>query len=184
MTYLHSSVQTPTRSALKQMLREFPAQHFLTLAFHEEQINMRRATAKISKWHHHVMHRLFRRHCFKLPVDQTIEFLLLPEADLANLHFHGLIRVPPTHLTYFERYALPHWKDVAYKGTIDFQLIRPTDADRERVLDYITKGTHAVEIMHSSMLYLPTAAAATGKTKPHLIDKFPIDQSRIEQGPT
>ena len=160
MTYLHSSIQTPMRTALKLMLREFKATHILTLAFHEH-INMKRATAKISRWHRNVMHRLFRRHCFEIPVGHTIEFLLLPEAGLANLHFHGVIRVPPTHLDYFERYALPHWRRVANKGTIDFQPIRPTDAERNEWFDYITKGTLAAEILHSSMLIDPDEQPVT-----------------------
>ena len=137
------------------MLKEFKATHILTLAFHEQQINMDRAKAKISRWHHHAIHRLFGRRCFQLPADQTIEFLLLSEAGNANLHFHGLIRVPPTHLAYFESYALPHWKRVAYKGTIDFQLLRPTNKERDEWFDYITKSTLAVEILHSSMLIEP-----------------------------
>jgi hypothetical protein len=151
MTHLHSPVQTPMRTGLKQMLREFEATHILTLAFHE-QINMLRATAKISRWHRHVMHRLFGNRCLEIPADQTIKFLLLPEAETANLHFHGLIRVPATHLAYFERYALPHWKRVAYKGTIDFQPIRPTAEERDEWFTYITKGTLAVDMLHSSML--------------------------------
>ena len=151
MTYLHSSVQTPMRIALKQMLGNFNATHILTLAFHE-QINMARATAKISRWHNHSMHRLFGRRCFQLPNEQTIEFLLLPEAGNANLHFHGLIRVPSSHVAYFERFALPRWKRVAYKGTIDFQPIRPTADERDQWFNYITKSTLASEILHSSML--------------------------------
>lgn len=139
------------RIALKQMLANFDATHILTLAFHE-QINMARATAKISRWHHHAMHRLFGRRCFQLPADQTIEFLLLPEAGNANLHFHGLIRVPPSHLARFESYALPHWKRIAHKGTHDFQLIRPTDTERDKCFNYITKSTLAEEVLHSSML--------------------------------
>lgn len=151
MTYLHSSIQTPMRIALKQMLADFDATHILTLAFHE-QINMARATAKISTWHHHAMHRLFGRRCFQLPANQTIEFLLLPEAGNANLHYHGLIRVPPSHLTRFESYALPHWRRVAQKGTHDFQPIRQTDDEREQWFNYITKGTLANHVLHSSML--------------------------------
>ena len=164
MTYLHSSVQTPIRSALKQMLKEFKATHILTLAFHEPQINLDRAKAKISRWHHHAMHRLFGRRCFQLPADQTIEFWLLPEAGNANLHFHGLIRVPPTHLAYFERFALPRWKRVAYKGTIDFQPLRPTAEERDQWFNYITKSTLAVDILHSSMLFDPDFKPESRKT--------------------
>jgi hypothetical protein len=133
------------------MLCDFDATHILTLAFHE-QINMARATAKISRWHNHAMRRLFGRRCFQLPAEQTIKFMLLPEAGNANLHFHGLIRVPPSHLAYFERFAIPRWKRVAYKGTIDFQPIRGTDEERDQWFNYITKGTLAREVLHSSML--------------------------------
>ena len=155
MTHLHSSVQTPMRIALKQMLGNFDATHILTLAFHE-QINMTRATAKISKWLHHSMQRLFGRRCFQLPADQTIEFLLLPEAGTANLHFHGLIRVPPDHLARFESYALPHWRRLAQKGTLDFRPLRPTDDERDEWYDYVTKSRLAEEILHSSMLTDPS----------------------------
>jgi hypothetical protein len=151
MTYLHSSVETPMRAALKHMLREFDATHTLTLAFHE-QINMSRATAKISRWHRNTMHRLFGRRCFQISVSQTIEFLLLPEAGCANLHFHGLIRIPPTHFAYFERLALQGWKRVAHKGTIHFQPLRPTAEERDAWFTYITKSELAKEILLSSML--------------------------------
>jgi hypothetical protein len=98
------------------------------------------------------MRRLFGRRCFQLPAEQTIKFMLLPEAGNANLHFHGLIRVPPSHLAYFERFAIPRWKRVAYKGTIDFQPIRGTDEERDQWFNYITKGTLAREVLDSSML--------------------------------
>ena len=171
MTYLHSSVDTPMRSAMKQMLREFNASHVFTLAFHEP-TNMKNATTKIDKWYRHVMHRLFGRRCFELPTSQTIEFLLLPEQGTANLHFHGLIRVPTDHISYFERYAIPHWRDIAKKGTHDF---RPINLEKyETYLDYITKGTHATDagdgILHSSMLHhfdatpMPLIAVSCGPT--------------------
>ena len=154
MTYLHSSVDTPMRSAMKQMLREFNASHVFTLAFHEL-INMPNATAKISRWYRNVMHRLFGRRCFQLSPSQSIEFLLLPEGGTAALHFHGLIRVPPEKLAYFERYAIPHWKNIAQKGTLDFRLV---DQDKyEGYLPYITAGCEIPEyrgsILHSSMLH-------------------------------
>lgn len=154
MTFLHSSVNTQLRSAMKEMLREFTASHVFTLAFHEH-ISLDRATKKLSKWYSNVMQRLFRRHCFQLPVSQTIEFWLLPERGNANLHFHGLIRVPNDRLAYFESYALPHWRDIAQKGTHDFRPIKPDEYERN--LGYITKGTHATDIeisvLHSSMLH-------------------------------
>ena len=43
MTYLHSSVNTPMRDALKQMLRDFPAKYHLNLAFHQR-INLEAVT--------------------------------------------------------------------------------------------------------------------------------------------
>lgn len=98
------------------------------------------------------MHRLFGRRCFQLPAKQTIEFLLLPEAGNANLHFHGLIRVPPSHLARFESYALPHWKRIAQKGTHDFQPIRQADDERDQWFNYITKSTLAETVLHSSMV--------------------------------
>jgi len=152
MTHLHSSVQTKKRIGLKEMLCKIEATHILTLAFHE-QINMDRATGKISRWHKDTMHRVFGRRCFELPAEQTIEFLLLPEAGHANLHFHGVIRVPPTHLARFENYALPHWKRIAQKGTHDFQLIRQTDDERDQWFNYITKSTLAETVFHSSMVH-------------------------------
>ena len=158
MTHLHSSIQTPMRIALKQMLRNFDATHILTLAFHE-QINMARATAKISTWHHHAMHRLFGRRCFQLPANETIEFLLLPEAGNADLHFHGLIRIPPSHLARFESYALPHWRRIAQKGTHDFQPIRQTDDEREQWFNYITKSTLSDQVLHSSMRPSPSLSS-------------------------
>ena len=156
MTYYHSSVNTPMRTALKQMLREFPAQHHLTLTFNQH-TNMKSATATITNWHRHMSRRLFGRHYLDLPADQRIEFLLLPEADLANLHFHGLIRVPQTHQAYFERIASTRWKRVAPKGTLLFAPIGPTNDDRERWFTYTTKGTLAAEVLLSSMLMEPPA---------------------------
>jgi hypothetical protein len=151
MNHLHSSVQSKTRIGLKDMLCKINATHILTLAFHEP-INMARATAKISRWHKNAMHRLFGRRCFELPADQTIKFLLLPEAGNAYLHFHGVIRVPPTHLARFEHYALPHWKRIAPRGTHDFQPIRATDDERDQWYNYITKSTLAKEVLHSAFL--------------------------------
>lgn len=154
MSYLHSSVNTKKRDGLKLMLREFPAQHHLTLAFHQ-QINLQSATARIAKWYQHISRRLFGRNYLDLPADQRIEFLLLPEAELANLHWHGVIRVPQTHLEYFERIAPARWKKIAPKGTFYFAPIGPTTEDRERWFTYITKGNLAVELLHSSMLIEP-----------------------------
>ena len=110
------------------------------------------------------------RRCFQLPATQTIEFLFLPEAGNANLHFHGLIRVPPSHLARFESYALPHWKRVAQKGTHDFQPIRQTDDEREKWFNYITKSTLANQVLHSSML---TGYQVLIPTKPS-VAKFQI----------
>lgn len=161
MSYYHSTVTTPMRTALTQMLQEFDATHILTLAFHEH-INMARAINKIAKWHHQIMRRLFGRGSLTLPSTDAIEFLLLPEAGSANLHFHGLVRVPPSHLDYFQRIAAPRWKRAAAKGTIDFQPLR--HEDRDRWCTYITKGSLASEVLHSSML-LPTCASdGIGKT--------------------
>ena len=130
---LHSSVNTPMRLALKKMLGEFQASHFLTLAFHDEHINMVRATKKVAKWHDQMMRRLFGRSCFQLPPSEVIEFLLLPEAGNANLHFHGLIRVPPTHRAYFERIAATRWKSIAKKGDFDLRLLLPEKRERLQV---------------------------------------------------
>lgn len=155
MSNLPNSVNTPMRDALKQMLREFPAQHHLTLATHQPQINLLSATKKVKQWYHHMSRRLFGRHYRDLPADQRIEFLLLPEGGLANLHFHGLIRVPQTHQDYFERIASTRWKRIAHKGTLFFAPIGLTTEDRERWFTYITKGTLAEEVLHSSMLIDP-----------------------------
>ena len=152
---LHSTAITPMRTALKLMLREFPAQHHLTLAFHE-QINMERATKKVKHWLHHMSRRLFGRHYFDLPADQRIEFLLLPEADFANLHFHGLIRVPQTHQAYFERIASTRWKRVAPKGTLFFAPLDPIKGP-EGWFTYITADDLASEVLLSSMLMEPPA---------------------------
>lgn len=169
MTSLHSSVDTPMRTDLKKMLTKFDATHIVTLAFHEH-LNMVRATAKISTWHDHVMHRLFGRRCFQLPVEQTIKFLLLPEAGNANLHFHGLIRVPPSHLARFESYALPHWRRIAKKGTIDFQLLITEKRDAWHT--YITKGHLAPQVLHSSLLRDTYAAPVLPKSELPPPNKF------------
>ena len=154
MASYHSSVETRERVALKQMLREFPAQHVLTLAFHE-QIDMRRATEKVAKWYRRLLRRLFGRQYFELPPDQRLEFLLLPEAGGANLHFHGLTRIPESHVAYFERIAVDQWKCITPRGTGSLDVLRPTAAEREEWYSYITKGSLAVEVLHSSMLALP-----------------------------
>ena len=167
MSYLHSSVNTPTRDGLKKMLREFPAKHNLTLAFHQ-QINMENATKKIKNWLYHMSRSLFGRHFRDLPADQRINFLLLPEAGHANLHFHGLIRLPETHQQYFERIAQHRWKRVALKGTLHFAPIEPTTEDRERWFTYITKGTLAIEVLLSSMLIEPPAKPEPKKTTHHI----------------
>jgi hypothetical protein len=132
------------------MFQGFDASHVLTLAFHEH-ITPHGAKAKLKKWYFHVMRRLFGRRCFELPAHQTIEFQVLPEAENVNLHFHGVIRVPPNHVSYFESYALPHWKRIAHKSTIDFRPIRP--ADCERYFNYVTKERLPGDIWHSSMLH-------------------------------
>ncbi len=190
MTHLHSSIDTPLRSDTKQMLREFNASHVFTLAFHE-QINMSNATAKIKRWYRDVMHRLYGRRCFQLHRSQSIEFLLLPEGGTAALHFHGLIRVPPEKLAYFERYALPHWKVIAQKGTLDF---RPIDRDRcEGYFSYITKGVEAPEfeesILHSLMTHVfHIKASESGSTENrHSSSAFtyPVDVEALhEPAPT
>lgn len=179
MTYLHSSVHTEMRSAMKQMLRELNASHVFTLAFHE-QINMYDATEKIKRWYRDVMHRLYGRRCFQLHSGQSIEYRLLPEGGAAALHFHGLIRVPPEKLAYFERYALPHWKVVAHKGTHDF---RPVDRDRyEEYLSYVTKGAEAPgfrgSILLSSMAHnFDVKAPESGSTEScqsNLVSTYPV----------
>ncbi|MBK6927621.1 MAG: hypothetical protein IPH15_08745 [Comamonadaceae bacterium] len=147
MTYLHSSVNTPMRDALKQMLRDFPAKYNLNLVFHQR-INLEAANKKVKHWHRHMSRRLFGRNFRKLPADQRIEFLLLPERGLANLHYHGLIRLPETHVAFFERIALTRWRHVAFKGTLHFAPL----SDPEGWFTYITKGAHAVEFLDSSMV--------------------------------
>ena len=163
MTCYHSTVNTPLRNSLKQMLREFDASHIITLAFHE-QINISKATWKIGGWHRQVMTRLFRRSFYDRSRNESIEFLLLPEAGGANLHFHGVIRVPETHSAYFERYALPRWRHFAKKGTHDFQPMRKSPEEREEWYSYITKGSLAAEVLHSSMLLEPEAYRVQTKT--------------------
>ena len=172
MTCYHSTVNTPLRNALKHLLREFDASHIITLAFHE-QINTSKATWKIGGWHRQVMTRLFRRSSSNRPRDESIEFLLLPEAGTANLHFHGVIRIPETHSAYFERYALPRWRHFARRGTHDFQPMRKSTEEREQWYSYITKGSLAAEVLHSSMLLYPKdyrAEAKSGSSRPALSD--------------
>jgi len=162
ITTYHSSVETPMRSALKQMLRDFDAKHQFTLAFHDR-YSLDSATAKIATWYRHMMRRLFGRGWFKLSQSQGIEFFLLPEAGPAHLHFHGPIRIPPTHLLYFERIAALQWKHLVPTGTFDFGPIEPTPEDHERYYTYVTKCSLASEILHSSML----------------CDREPVDANRI-----
>ena len=94
--------------------------------------------------------RLFGRHFRDLPPNQRIEFLLLPEGGHANLHFHGLIRLPETHQPYFERIAQYRWKRVALKGTLHFAPIDPINGP-EGWFTYITKGDLAKEPLISSL---------------------------------
>lgn len=159
---LHSSVNTPMRLGLKQMLENFDATHILTLALHE-QINMVRAMKKVAEWDKQMMRRLFRRSCFQLPLKEVIEFLLLPEAGNAQLHFHGLIRIPPTHRTYFERIASARWRSIAKRGTFDLQLVLPEKRDAWQT--YITKGFLASEVFDSTMLRETYAAPVHPKSE-------------------
>lgn len=94
--------------------------------------------------------RLFGRHFRDLPPDQRIEFILLPEGGHANLHFHGLIRLPETHQPYFERIAQYRWKRVALKGTLYFAPLDPIKGP-EGWFTYITKGDLAKEPLISSL---------------------------------
>lgn len=143
------------RTGVKQMLQDFNAQHALTLAFHEPCLSLQRAESKISKWHFRMMHRLFGRQFAQLPSNRLIEFLLVPEGGIANLHYHGLIRIPNSHLAYFQRIALNRWRSVARKGTLCLLPIGPTSEDQTRLFSYITKGALISEVLHSSMLMPP-----------------------------
>jgi hypothetical protein len=154
MSYLHSSNQTRVRTALIQMLEEFNASHHITLTFHKH-YNLQTATARVTKWYHVTMRQLFGRNWITLPTHERVEFLLLPE--MANhLHFHGVVRIPASHLTYFTKIATANWKRHVPTGTLffgDFYVDKP----RETYFTYITKGSLAAEILHSSMLQLPDA---------------------------
>ena len=150
MTNRHSSDTDPMRDDLQTMLREYQAKHHLTLAFHQ-QINMEAATKKIQHWHRHMSRRLFGRNFRDLPPDQRIEFLLLPEGGHANLHFHGVIRLPETHKRYFERIALSRWRHVAFKGTLHFGPFDPIKGGPEGWYSYITKGHLCNQVLDSSM---------------------------------
>lgn len=139
------------------MLREFDGSHIITLAFHQPLLSLPTATKKVALWHCHILRRLFGRNYHQTPSADALHFLLLPEADGANLHFHGLVRVPTTHAAYFTRIAPARWKAVAPKGTIDLQPLRPSDDERQEWYSYITKGSLASEVLHSSMLPQPDA---------------------------
>ena len=152
--YYHSSVNTPMRDGLKQMLRDFNAPHDLTLSFHEL-ISMDRAKKKLSLWHLNMQRRLFGKAFQDRPAEQRFEFLLLPELAHGYLHFHGVIHIPATHLDYFHRIAAQRWKAVAQRGELLCRQIGPTEADPERWFTYITKGSLASEVLHSSMLTPP-----------------------------
>lgn len=178
MTTLHSSVNTSMRLGLKQMLGRIEATHILTLAFHEH-VNMVRAKKKVAEWDKQMMRRLFGHSCFQLPPSEVIEFLLLPEAGNAQLHAHGLIRIPPTHRIYFERIALARWRRIAQRGTIDLQLLIPEKRDAWHT--YITKGHLACEVFDSSMLRETYAAPVLPKSELPPTNKFLMDQSRIHR---
>ena len=171
------------RSALQQMLREFQATHILTLTFLEH-VNLTNATAKIKKWHRRVMNRLFGDYYFQLPGKQSIEFLILPEVGMENLHFHGLIRIPPTRLAYFERYASRQWKRISIKGTFDLHPIRSTAEERDEWFSYITKGTLAKEVLHSSMLLDMDTKPALPTTHREPIRRLQVSRLRDHGGPT
>lgn len=135
------------------MLAEFNASHQITLAFHKH-YNLVTATARVTKWYHIVMRQLFGHNWVALPRHQRIEFLLLPELA-EHIHFHGVIRIPDSHLAYFTKIAAAKWKCLVPTSTFfwgDFYSDRP----REHYFKYITKGSLAVnEFVHSSLLQLP-----------------------------
>jgi hypothetical protein len=156
--YLHSSVNTPMRDGLRQMLRQFNAPNDITLSFHEV-ITMERSTKKISRWYLDMQRRLFGRNYQDRPAEQRFEFLLLPETAHGYLHFHGLIHIPATHFDYFHRIAAKRWNAVAPRGELLSRQIGLTDSDHERLFTYITKGSLAAEVLHSSMLRPPAPSS-------------------------
>ena len=149
---LHRSEQTRLRTTLMQMLAEFNASHQITLTFNKH-YNLQRATARVTKWYHIVMRQLYGRNWSALPPNQRIEFLLLPEMA-KHLHFHGVIRIPESHVTYFTKIAAAKWKFIVPTSTFfygDFY----SDMPRDYYFRYITYGSLALEFLHSSMLPLP-----------------------------
>ncbi len=118
---------------------------------------MDRAKKKIAIWYLYLMRRLFGRNYTQRISEQRFDFLLLPESAYGYLHFHGLIHIPPSHLEYFHRLASTRWIAVAPRGEMLCAPIGPTTEDRERWFTYITKGSLASEVLHSSMLDLPDA---------------------------
>lgn len=149
----HRSELARRRDAVKKMLAEFNASHQITLTFNKH-YNLSTATARVTKWYHIVMRQLFGRNWATLPQHQRIEFLMLPELA-EHIHFHGVIRIPDSHLEYFTKIAAAKWKCLVPTSTFfwgDFYSDRP----REHYYKYITAESLAVDdFVHSSMLPLP-----------------------------
>ena len=153
MHYIYpKNVVAPLRRGLIEFARQINPTHDLTLNFHEY-YRPEVAVARLTTWYRHILQRLFGRNCYQLPSNQLIEFVAFPEFSLAGYpHFHCPIRIPTSHLSYFQRIAANRWKAIVPTSTLYLQPIGQTEQDYADCFDYVTKCSSAKEVIHSSML--------------------------------
>jgi hypothetical protein len=153
MPYIYpKNVVPPLRHGLIEFARQINPTHDLTLNFHKY-YRPEIAVALLTKWYRHILQRLFGRQCYQLPREQLIEFVAFPEFSLAGYpHYHCPIRIPASHLSYFQRIAADRWKAIVPTSSLYLQPIGQTERDQAALFDYVTKSSSAKEVIHSSML--------------------------------
>ena len=147
----YKSILTAQRLGLIEFARTINPTHLVTLNFHAR-YDQQTAELKIGRWFTLVNRRLFRK--LRPEPDQKLEFVAFPEYTAAgHIHYHAVMRVPPSKLSDFVTYGQSRWKRIVPTSTFHVRPIEDGENDIENTLLYVTKCASASDVIHSGMFH-------------------------------
>jgi hypothetical protein len=125
------------RQAYEKWLASLDVDLFITLSL-SDNVGLDQARQKLKRWLAYVDSHYLGRGWAKRPSSDRTDGIIIPESIDTNLHYHGLIRLPPRGQTQGLDVIEPRleglWQKIEWRGTCKVDWIRDAGSAR-----YVTK---------------------------------------------
>src|SRR4051812_39756721 len=125
------------RNAYEEWLAQTDLDLFVTLSL-SENAGLRQGYGKVGRWLAYIDNHYIGRGWSKRPSTDRTEAFIFPESIDANLHYHGLMRLPPRghaeSLAVRTAVLQRLWRNIEPRGTCEVDWVRDAGAAR-----YVTK---------------------------------------------